>query len=117
MSDGRETVVIMPNSWGSGKHTAEAFKNALVNLPIHRIKDQETITIAIYTVKGDWEVTHQGAVRAEEFIDEEEGIPVKTEDLITLDKALSQIAIMIEELRIDEEISSETRKAMTELMR
>jgi hypothetical protein len=102
----KESVVIMPNSYGSGSNDIEAFKNATVHLNKSRIKDQETVNVGIYRVKGEWNINQRGTIRAEEFLKEEEK-EIKTDQLIAVDKLIREVELLIEEIRTEGEIEDQ----------
>lgn len=111
----KESVVIMPNSWGTGSHSTEAFRNALNHLSETQIKDKETVTVGIYKVEGEYTINQRGTLQAEEILDEREK-EIKPEELIEIREIESQVGIMIGELMNGAEITDETRTELTKVI-
>jgi len=68
-------VAMLPFSWGKAENPSrdlKAIQNALVNWTGKGVKEDGTVSLRIYEVTEDFEITERGGIRASEFKYEEE---------------------------------------------
>lgn len=104
MSDEETTnVALLPHSWGTGNTVSEAVKNATANFSNRG--DEPEVPLAVYEVKGEFEISELGQIRAEEEINEKFNQAVKTETLELLDNLIQDIGFIAEQLGTDGEVN------------
>lgn len=68
-------VAMLPFSWGKAENPSrelKAIQNALIHWNGKGVKEDGTVSLRIYEVTEDFEITERGGIRASEFKYEEE---------------------------------------------